>query len=742
MSEEEGKKRGKLIVIEGTDCSGKKTQTEKLITQLAAWGYQCVSLGFPNYNSPTGKIVRRYLTNEFGPANNIDPKLASILYAEDRFAAKKMIEESLDAGKIVVLDRYVESNMGHQGGKIRDSLERENFFKWLDDLEYGNFNLPRPDAVIFLYMPYLVGMELKKGRPGEADGHEANPEHLKNAEEAYLQLARMYNWIKIDCAPDGTINSLKSPDKIAEEVYQKVKSSMQYDEKDKKILDYFFSNLDKSIFVAKNFHPEVWALMQGKYSRSKEGLRESFLQLLKEDPQNFESLYEEINKTGGGKATKHATEKAINFMEKWVLGYGHSSIAEGAVINMGLEGVSILATKVIEDNRLSSFCEKSTRYVSFNNSSFYIDKDLGNSEYNLEVKELIDFLFKTYTELHEPVLDYVKRVSPLGNNIQAAWERACAARRFDAIRYLLPTCTKTSLGWTVNARELAHGISKMLSSPLKEINEIGEQIKSEASKVLPSLLKFADKNNYYIKTDNEMDDLAKTISVSSSGEEQVKIANGPEDGDNRLVTAILYKYKNQPYLDILNTVRQMSFEEKEKVVDGFLKNMGSHDNPMRELEHLNFTFDLIIDYGAFRDLQRQRMCTQTNPIFTSDLGYDIPKDIVNAGCEAKYREAMEKAKQLYEKVRIKYPLQAQYILPLGFRKRFLVTMNLREVYYLIKLRTIPLAHESYRKVAYKIYELMKQNYPLLSKYIVCNYSQEDLGRLKAEESTEKRKTFF
>ena len=175
------------------------------------------------------------------------------------------------------------------------------------------------------------------------------------------------------------------------------------------------------------------------------------LELLKEDKANFDSLYEEIQKTKGGDATKHATEKAIQFMEKWVLGYGHSSIAEGAVVNIALEGVSILATKTIEDNRLSSFCEKSTRYVSFNNSSFYIDKDLKESEFYFEIRELLDYLFSVYQELHEPVLNYVKTISPMQNSIQSAWERACAARRFDAIRYLLPACTKTSLGWTVNA---------------------------------------------------------------------------------------------------------------------------------------------------------------------------------------------------------------------------------------------------------------------------------------------------
>lgn len=513
---------------------------------------------------------------------------------------------------------------------------------------------------------------------------------------------------------------------------------MSYSEDEKKVLNFFFTNLDKPIFAVKNFHPEVWALMQARYSRSREGLRESFLKLLKEDPLNFEKLKDEIEKTKGGIEAKHATEKAIQFMERWVLGFGHSSVAEGAVTGLCMEGVSILATKVIEDNRLCSFIEKSTRYVSFDSNSFYIDKDLAESEFGDEVRELLDVLFQTYMDLHEPVLDYVRKKVPCEEGTsKAAWERACASRRFDAIRYLLPTCTKTSLGWTVNARQLSHGISKLLSHPLKEMNEVGEQIKEEASKVFPSLLRYADKKYYFIETKKEMEKLGQKMLLEKEEHDRVMLVRGPRDADDGIIASILYRYKNEPFINIMKLVKGMSPEEKENILDRYLENMGDHDAPMRELEHAQFSFDIIIDYGAFRDLQRHRICTQTNQLLTTNLGYDIPQDIIDAGVSEIYKEAMEKAKKLYEKISKKYPLQAQYILPLGFKKRFLLTMNLREIYYLVKLRTIPAAHDSYRRIAYKIYDLMKENYPLLSKYMVCNYSEEELGRLKAEEKTEK-----
>jgi thymidylate synthase ThyX len=528
------------------------------------------------------------------------------------------------------------------------------------------------------------------------------------------------------------------PEKAHAEIWKKVQEEIGYSEDEKLILDYFFSNSSNSIFATKNFNPEVWALMQARYSRSQEGLRESFLALLKEDEINYNLLVDELKRTRAGEATRHATENAIKFMEKWVLGYGHSSVAEGAVVGLGLEGVSILATKVIEDNRLCSFCEKSTRYVSFNRSSFYMDEKLKASEFSDEINEMLDFLFDSYTKLHEPVLQYVRGVVPLAEGgSKAAWERATASRRFDAIRYLLPACTKTSLGWTVNARQLAHGISKMLSHPLKEMNDIGEELKKEASCVLPSLLKYADKNDYICGT-NEALQSFNFMSNSFDGE-KVRIVNAPKNPEDIIISSILYKYGNVDFQKASEKVSSMSDMEKEKIIDSYLCKMGEFDSPMRELEHQIFSFDIVMDYGAFRDLQRHRICTQTNQLFTSDLGYDVPADIIAAGVEAEYRMAMERAKEVYEKVREKYPLQAQYLLPLGFRKRFLITMNLRELYHFIKLRTTPMAHDSYRRIACKVYEIMKEKYPLLSKYITCNYSQEELGRLKAEEKTEARR---
>lgn len=199
--------RGKIIVVEGTDCSGKETQTSLLVQRLRKEGRKVERLSFPDYDSPTGKIVggaylgKSYIGEGFFPegASNVDPKVAALYYAADRRYNMGKINQLLDQGIDVILDRYVESNMGHQGGKIFDKEERLKLYEDLNNLEYGFLELPKPDLTIFLYMPYKMVAELKKGRPEPSDQHESSLLHIRNAEQAYLELAEIHNYKKIDC---------------------------------------------------------------------------------------------------------------------------------------------------------------------------------------------------------------------------------------------------------------------------------------------------------------------------------------------------------------------------------------------------------------------------------------------------------------------------------------------------------------------------------------------------------------
>lgn len=211
--------KGKIIVIEGTDCSGKETQSKKIIENLKQYNFKYFS--FPNYDSPTGKIVGGpYLSKKHicegwfkEGAAAVDPKIASLYYAADRKYNIAFIEELLEAGYNVILDRYFYSNMAHQGGKISDKEERFEMYKWLEELEVKLLQLPIPDIRIFLHVPYEVSLEIRKNRKEEFDQHESNPNHLINAEKAYLEIAQLYNFKTIECTKDGKMLSVEQINK-------------------------------------------------------------------------------------------------------------------------------------------------------------------------------------------------------------------------------------------------------------------------------------------------------------------------------------------------------------------------------------------------------------------------------------------------------------------------------------------------------------------------------------------------
>ena len=217
---------GKFIVIEGTDCSGKETQSKLLVEKLTSMGKKAIRITFPNYDSPTGKIIGGpYLGKEeisecWFPegAVHVDPKVACLYYAADRKYNEKEITNYLQDDYFVICDRYISSNMAHQGSKIHDDTERFNMYQWIDKLEYWLLKLPKPDITIFLHVPYENTIELRKNRK-YIDEHEKSEEHLKNAEKAYVELSELYNWEKIECISNGKMRSIED---INDEIIKRI----------------------------------------------------------------------------------------------------------------------------------------------------------------------------------------------------------------------------------------------------------------------------------------------------------------------------------------------------------------------------------------------------------------------------------------------------------------------------------------------------------------------------------------
>lgn len=226
--------KGKLIVIEGTDCSGKETQSNLLIEKLKKENIRIEKFSFPNYNSPTGKIIggpylgKSYICEgwfEEG-APNVDPKVSALYYAADRLYNIDKIKFLLENGVNVILDRYVFSNMAHQGGKIENEKERNEMYEWLENLEFNLLNLPRPEIGLFLHMPFECSLELKKNREEELDQNEKDKNHLINAENAYKEVAKKYDFYTIECNEGSRIKTIEE---INKDLYNYVISKIKAD---------------------------------------------------------------------------------------------------------------------------------------------------------------------------------------------------------------------------------------------------------------------------------------------------------------------------------------------------------------------------------------------------------------------------------------------------------------------------------------------------------------------------------
>ena len=221
--------KGKIIVIEGTDCSGKETQSKLLEEKLKKEGNKVLRISFPVYDSPTGKIIGgAYLgKKEIGETYfkegpiNVDPKVISMYYAADRLYNMKDINKYIDDGYYIILDRYTTSNLAHQGSKIIDKDERFIMYDWIDKLEYWLLGLPKPDITIFLHVPYNIVKQLKENR-NSLDEHEKDEDYIKRSIDAYIELSELYNWNKIECVKDNKLRSIEDINKEIIDIIKKM----------------------------------------------------------------------------------------------------------------------------------------------------------------------------------------------------------------------------------------------------------------------------------------------------------------------------------------------------------------------------------------------------------------------------------------------------------------------------------------------------------------------------------------
>ena len=422
-------------------------------------------------------------------------------------------------------------------------------------------------------------------------------------------------------------------------------------------------------------------------------------------------------------AAELSDEQSAKFHEKWVVGYGHASVAEHAVLHMAFENVSRIAIETIESSRLASYTEKSTRYQKWGQGDFTIPPELDGHPLRDEFIETVRFLFSTYADSLGPVKNLILEKNPRRENEKdEAYDRRIRSQYVDRCRFILPGAANANVGMTVNARVLEIVIRKMLSHPLTEVRQIGEKTKEVAKAEVPTLVKYADAVPYFIETTKELNLesgslLRKSQERTPALQSWCALIDYDKEGENKVLAAALYRFNEIPFADALTYIKSLKENERVELAGTLLKRLDKFDTPLRELEYCNYTFDLVMDQGAFAEFKRHRMMTQTPQRLSTRLGYTIPLLITEAGFGSKYEAAMESAIKMYEKLYAFNADVAQYIVPNGFNRRVLAQFNLREAFAFCQLRTAANAHFSIRRVAQKIYEEIARVHPLLTKYI-------------------------
>ena len=525
----------------------------------------------------------------------------------------------------------------------------------------------------------------------------------------------------------------------------------EFSETQRRILERFVTNTSSNIFVLRNLPEVIKGALFSRYSRSSLGLRSL---LLKEFIQGEETAFDAIV----GKNTEENQEEQIlgiqraqNFYDRILDGYGDDSIGELGGAHLAIENISMLAAKLIEDSRIGgSPLEKSTRYIYFDQKVndqylYYREPILMTSAYRDLYLNTCDQLFETYSKLIPPMTELMEKRFPRDpEKSKAAYTAALRAKVLDCLRGLLPAGTLTNMGLFGNGHFWESLANKMQIQNLTELRDIGKKSYEELSKVIPSFVRRAEPHHRYHEAFQQyMESMQEQLRSIAS---QQKIARGEYGSGVKLiytdpdsvykVAGALLFVQGHYQLDELQTYcRNLPDEEIAKIFDAAcsMRENRRQKSP-RALEHAQFTFEITADYGIYRDLHRHRTLTQERQLLTTEYGYAIPDELLDNPMEKAYREAMDVAKEAYETIAQELPEEAQYVVPMAYRIRWYFHINLRALQWLCELRSQPAGHPHYRHVAQEMARQTSKAHPLFETFFkFVDYEGHALGRIDQEQ---------
>ena len=418
-------------------------------------------------------------------------------------------------------------------------------------------------------------------------------------------------------------------------------------------------------------------------------------------------------------AQQVSEERAAGFHERWVLGYGHASVAEHAVLHLAVENISRLACDTLEDNRLASYTEKSSRFQIMPSDYFHVPQELDeDAELRAVYVETCRSLFTAYEELLDGLRTHLREAQPRREKERVgAFNLRVRRAAIDSCRFILPAATLTNVGVTMNARSMEHAVTKLLSAPTAEERELGQELKDKGREITPTLVKYADFNPYIAGTRELQEGLAANEATTPEGEINARLVSFDPEADVTLATALAYRFDDAPYRAVLKHARALSPQERHEIIARSLENLGPHDPLPREFELVDYVFELVMDYGAYREYKRHRMQSYFPQPLTVVHGAVTPPLIDEAGLSDRFDEAVEESEAAFRRVQSAMPSVAPYLVTHAHRRRALVKMNARECFHLFKLRIQRQAHFTIQQVSEAALRLAVEAHPWLFRHL-------------------------
>ncbi|HEY3000174.1 MAG TPA: FAD-dependent thymidylate synthase [Acidimicrobiales bacterium] len=518
------------------------------------------------------------------------------------------------------------------------------------------------------------------------------------------------------------------------------------------VLRRYFTNLDGPVFALVNLPEVVKGALFARYSRSAKSLRRLFL----------DEFVGDLDIAGD--ATVDATvglARAEELYDRVFFEYGDDSVAQLGGVHLACEQASNLLTKVLEWGRLMSYLEQSTRYIAYDvrlggRYRYHRDPEILGSPLGLRYVGDIDRMFDTYADMAAVMLDYFRdRFPKQPGDSDFVHRQALKAKALDAVRGALPAAALSNVGIYGTGQAYEALLLRMRAHPLPEARSYADLMLTELRKVIPSFLKRVDvgdrgvaASTYLATTRTATDEIAARLfppgEPEAGGEPRVELVDFDPDGEVKTVAAMLYAYTDRSEAEIEAKVRDMTVDERLAVVRAYVGDRTNRRHrPGRALERTDYRFDVLADYGAFRDLQRHRLLTIEWQPLSPRHGYTRPQAVDDAGCGVTFDDTMARSAALHDALADRFAPQAPYAVALAYRIRFVMQMNAREAMHMLELRSAPQGHPAYRVVAQRMHDLIatKAGHHAVAEAMrfVDHSPEPQLERLAGERRAEQRR---